>query len=118
MNKQEYNKQYYQKNKHRWKGYTGLGSGSKVGFGKDNPNYKNGIILFKRLAKERKESLGHCETCGKNLKDATRYEWVGHHIDHDRTNNVEDNLQILCKRCHQIHHECWKALPNDNQCRF
>lgn len=37
-------------------------------------------------------------------------EWVGHHKDHDRTNNTIENLSLLCKRCHQIEHECCKAF--------
>lgn len=41
-----------------------------------------------------------CEHCNKS-------EWYGkpiplecHHIDKDRTNNSEDNLQLLCRNCH------------------
>jgi hypothetical protein len=30
---------------------------------------------------------------------------VAHHIDHDRTNNNISNFEILCKKCHQRHHE-------------
>ena len=33
-----------------------------------------------------------------------------HHIDHNRDNNKIDNLQLVCKRCHQIEHECWLAF--------
>jgi hypothetical protein len=27
-----------------------------------------------------------------------------HHKDHNRLNNQVDNLEPLCKRCHQEHH--------------
>lgn len=33
-----------------------------------------------------------------------------HHKDHNRHNNVMGNLQLVCKRCHQIEHECWLAF--------
>lgn len=43
-----------------------------------------------------------CENCGLT-------EWLGdpiplelHHIDGDRTNNVLDNLQLLCPNCHSL----------------
>jgi hypothetical protein len=39
-----------------------------------------------------------------------KYEWVVHHRDHDRSNNVDENFELLCKRCHQIEHECHKAF--------
>lgn len=88
--------------------FKGVGSGSKIG--KEASNYKHGRSTFLRWAREKKETLGYCEECGKYLRDATHYEWVGHHKDHDPTNNVEDNLVLLCKRCHQIEHRCWKAF--------
>ena len=98
----------------RWgyaKGYlNGKGSGSATGKGKDNHMYKYGLIQFKRWAKERKLTVGICEICGKDIKQATRYHWVGHHIDHNRQNNDISNLLVICKQCHQKEHECWKAF--------
>jgi len=29
-----------------------------------------------------------------------------HHIDKDRTNNVESNLKLLCYNCHKKEHNC------------
>lgn len=89
---------------------VGVGSGGLTGSGKENFAYKHGRCTFRRWAKERKESLGQCERCKVDLKDATHYQWVGHHRDHDPTNNVLENLELLCKRCHQLEHECWKAF--------
>lgn len=98
----------------RWsysKGFlNGKGSGSATGSGKDNHMYSTGRCTFRRWAKERKESIGVCEHCGKDIKHATHYEWVGHHKDHNPLNNVIENLVLLCKRCHQIEHECHKAF--------
>ena len=28
-----------------------------------------------------------------------------HHVDHDRTNNTDDNLEVLCRSCHIRHHK-------------
>lgn len=88
--------------------YKGVGSGSKLG--EQGSNYIHGRTVFRRWARERKLSIGLCEECGKDIKNATHYEWVGHHKDHDPTNNNIDNLKLLCKQCHQIEHQCWKAF--------
>lgn len=51
----------------------------------------------------RKKALSHynhkCNRC------KTQSSLVVHHIDEDRTNNNISNLEILCKKCHQKHHE-------------
>lgn len=98
----------------RWqfaKGYlNGRGSGSATGKGKDNHMYKYGVANFRQYAQHRKDTIGLCELCGKDIRHATHYEWVGHHIDHNRQNNDISNLLLICKRCHQIEHKCWKAF--------
>ena len=40
-----------------------------------------------------------CNRCG-----STNY-LVAHHIDENRENNELSNFEILCKKCHQKHHE-------------
>jgi len=35
-----------------------------------------------------------------------------HHIDHDRTNDVIDNFEILCTYCHRAHHNTLGYFPN------
>lgn len=89
---------------------NGTGSGSSTGIGSSNHMYTYGRSVFRRLARERKDSLSICENCEKDLKDATHYDWVGHHIDHNPLNNSIDNLKLLCKQCHQIEHQCWKSF--------
>lgn len=87
---------------------TGQGSGALPG--KDNPSYKDGLFIFRTLAKQRlKDNHYCCERCGKTIENL-RYGWAGHHKDHDRTHNTEDNLEVVCKRCHQIEHKCWEAF--------
>lgn len=48
----------------------------------------------------------YCERCGKDLttKHITKYDWVVHHRDHDRSNDNTNNFELLCKQCHQTHH--------------
>ena len=33
------------------------------------------------------------------------------HLDEDRENNTVENLRPICKRCHQIEHDCTANLP-------
>jgi hypothetical protein len=90
---------------------VGVGKGGSTGFGKDNPYYKNGIALFRRWATEKIKQLDYCcERCGTKIDVSVRGMWAGHHKDHNRQNNIKDNLEVLCKRCHQMEHKCWTAF--------
>ena len=88
---------------------VGVGKGGSNKKFTDHPQYKNGIGQFSRLREEVKQRR-FCERCSKDLIDVSNFHWCVHHIDHDRTNNVIENLELLCKRCHQLEHECWKAF--------
>jgi len=74
----------------------GVGSGGNQ-FGKNNSQYKNGWTLYRdipfKLGKPRQ-----CERC-----QSTKYILV-HHKNEDRSNSNLDNLEVLCKKCHQKHH--------------
>mgnify|MGYP001594673155 CR=1 FL=1 len=88
---------------------NGLGSGGKLG--EDNQNYKHGRSVFRRWAQEKLKQLSYCcERCGNKIDVSVRGTWAGHHKDHDSTNNIRENLEVLCKRCHQVEHECWRAF--------
>ena len=91
-------------------GVPGVGKGGRVGSGKDNPAYKNGIGVFQNERTTIKNERRFCERCDKDLKYVSRYYWCIHHKDHDRTNNDPTNWELLCKRCHQIEHNCIAAL--------
>ena len=99
---------------HRRKlGYeVGVGSGrSSKNKGETHSQYKNGWTAYFALRHTLRELRNNkCERCEKDLENATKWQWVTHHRDHDRTNASMDNLELLCKRCHQIEHECWKAF--------
>lgn len=91
--------------------YKGIGSGSNTGWEKDNPYYRHGRCVFRRWAKERLKFLSYrCERCGTIIDASKRGTWAGHHKDHNPSNNIRENLEILCRRCHAIEHECWKAF--------
>lgn len=91
--------------------YKGVGSGSTTGWEKDNPYYRHGRCVFRRWAKERLKLLNHrCERCGIIIDASKRGTWAGHHKDHNPSNNIRENLEVLCRRCHAIEHECWKAF--------
>ena len=92
--------------------YTGTGSGAHNTLGAAHPQWKGGERRFGQvLAPAYFKKQRYCERCGKDLIDSAPSERCVHHIDHDRKNNVESNFELLCKRCHQLEHECWLALP-------
>jgi 5-methylcytosine-specific restriction endonuclease McrA len=73
----------------------GVGSGGNQ-LGENNHQYKTGIgsystKAFKRYGRQ-------CNRC----KSTTNL--LVHHINHDRSNNNIENLEVLCKKCHQNHH--------------
>lgn len=93
-----------------WKKGVNVGIGSGTGSGSSNNYYKNGNGVFRSMADALKKEFEHCEKCGKDLFEVSRYHWCVHHIDHDHSNNVWHNLQLLCKSCHQKEHDCGKHL--------
>lgn len=84
---------------------VGVGSGNTQGSGKEHRAYKTGIALYKQTVKERGDS--HCNRCKAEIDFSSHYNWVVHHIDHNRSNNNADNLELLCKKCHQREHDCF-----------
>ena len=87
---------------------VGVGSGNAQGRGENHHSYKSGI---KGFSKRKLDSMVEhmCEECNLDLTDiikTSRYMWAVHHIDEDRSNNALENLRLLCKKCHQLVHEC------------
>ena len=89
---------------------VGVGRGGANKLGKDSPNYKTGIGFFIKERTRLKDFLNKCQRCQKDLTSATKYEWCLHHIDYNRNNNNPDNFEFLCKRCHQVEHDCSSAF--------
>lgn len=90
---------------------VGIGSGNYFGkFNKNHPSYKNGITTYRDLALQNKSNI--CERCCDTIDFSNSYKWCVHHKDHNRNNNILENLELLCKRCHQLEHNCIGNLPN------
>lgn len=62
-----------------------------------HPSFKTGIQAYRNIYKEIHKDI-KCELCG-----STKYLCI-HHLDHNRHNNALENLQCLCKSCHQKLH--------------
>lgn len=91
----------------------GVGSGNNQGIGSEHHSYTTGIGCdFQNRRRYIKDSIRYCERCSKDLINASRYFWCLHHIDHNRSNNSDDNFELLCKRCHQIEHDCHRAFES------
>lgn len=88
----------------------GVGKGGNQKYSKDNPQYKNGSRFFQNNRNRIHDEVRYCERCGKDLKYVGSEYWCIHHRDHNRDNNTRDNFELLCKSCHQIEHECIRAL--------
>ena len=65
-------------------------------------NLNGASVLFHRFRKSKEQGCCPCEVCGEPFSKDKRFE--AHHIDFDRTNNEERNLQWLCTSCHKRIH--------------
>lgn len=74
----------------------GVGSGGSQE-GEDNHMYKTGKGSYSKKGFANLPNI--CNRC-QSLE-----RLLVHHIDENRDNNELHNLEILCKRCHQKHHE-------------
>lgn len=88
---------------------VGIGSGNSQGRGEGHHTYKTGIGGYRDKVKASKPA--YCERCSVSIDYSNTYKWCVHHKDHNRHNNQLDNLELLCKRCHQIEHRCMDQLP-------
>lgn len=91
--------------------YCEIGKGNAQGSGENSPFFKTGIGSFHKAAPRIKEEIRYCQRCGKDLLFVGKNLWCVHHKDGDRTNNKEENYELLCKRCHQLEHNCQDNLP-------
>lgn len=87
---------------------TGVGKGGGQRTGKDSPFWTKGLGWYPKEGKRLKALHPFCERCQKDLRNVRPVEWCTHHRDHNRLNNVTENLEILCKQCHQQEHEAGK----------
>lgn len=73
----------------------GVGSGGNQEQ-ENNHRYKHGIGTYSKKGFEVHGNI--CKRCSNPAV-------LIHHKDHNRKNNNSDNLEPLCKSCHQKHHE-------------
>ena len=88
----------------------GSGKGGNPYRGASHPSYKHGMYIFERLRKEVRHEMKNCERCGKDLINVGPSQWCVHHRDHNHWNHTRTNLELLCRRCHAIEHECHLAF--------
>lgn len=75
----------------------------------DSLSYKTGEGSYRRHYFD--NNLNRvCESCKVTIDFTKNNSWVIHHKDHNHSNHDLSNLQLLCKRCHQIDHKCWNAF--------
>lgn len=89
---------------------VGSGKGGNNASGEEDSQYSSGRSYFHKIRFQIKLDVRYCQNCDKDLLNATRYFWCVHHIDHNPRNNSRENLKLLCKRCHQIEHNCSDAF--------
>lgn len=68
--------------------------------GVKHPNWRGGEHTYKRVMKEN-GIKPICTTCRLTDKRVL----IIHHIDHNRKNNILENLMWLCRNCHYLIHE-------------
>ena len=71
-------------------------------FQDEKPRHPEG--WYKSHYEARKFLKDKCECCDYEL------ELVAHHIDQDYMNNIENNIQTLCKYCHNFWHKLLNRL--------
>ena len=94
-----------------------IGRGGGQPSGKDSKHFKTGIAHFHKLAPVIRKARRYFNRGNKDLLEVGKDEGCVHHIDHDRTNNEVSNFELLCKRCHQIEHNCWEAFETSTTIR-
>lgn len=88
--------------------YATIGKGQQQPTGSDSPHYTNGIGFFHKFSPVMRATKKFCERCGRDITVEATGKWgyAVHHKDHDRTHNEPENFELMCRRCHQIHHDC------------
>lgn len=89
----------------------GPGSGGNQ-LGEKNNMWKGGTSKFRDVKLASMNGEYFCERCNKDLRKyigtgVKNGMWGVHHKDHNRENPALENLELLCKRCHQKEHKCW-----------
>lgn len=94
--------------------------------GEKNPNWKNGLSkkpykhFYQKLKdKIRKRDNYTCQLCNKTEKELG-YRLSVNHIDFNKENSNENNLNCLCKRCNSLinfEREKWTKYFQEKNCQ-
>src|SRR6266404_183393 len=79
------------------------GGAARNQYGENNPSYKNGMgrSTIERLTRVLVLNSGRCLfTCERCNEFNKLEEQPRHHKDRDRSNNVSENIEVLCQSCH------------------
>lgn len=76
---------------------VGSGNSTKNKSHYEHPSFKSGIQAYRNIYKDAHKEI-KCEKCG-----STKFLCV-HHLNENRYDNSLENLQCLCKSCHQKLH--------------
>lgn len=85
----------------------GIARKSRGRAGEQNGRYIDGTqsTIYRQMVEKT-----HCNRCGETS------QLVVHHVDGDHTNNVVENLEVLCSPCHSSHHKQeWWAFRKAGQ---
>lgn len=83
----------------------GVGTGKANTKGVEDSNYTNGRSFFMKIREQILNDRKSCNRCNRLLLPKRKGQWCVHHIDHDRTNNVIENFELLCITCHNKEHK-------------
>jgi len=105
-NKEFYLPKYLVKNRKycSWECFQGA-QGSEEMMGFNHPNFRNGLGIYKSLA--RKNLLAECKMCN------SKSNLIIHHKDKKRFNNKISNLVFLCRSCHGRIHKHIKNITKN-----
>ena len=71
-----------------------------------NAGKKNGMYKHGRWSTVNKPKKTRCANCGATTN------LLYHHKNHNEQDNNMSNIRVLCKKCHERHHERGKNFTN------
>ena len=82
----------------------GVGSGNSQKELENHHSWVNGIGSYRKIAFK---TYGYnCNRCGVDVRTLRPYQYSVHHKNRNRNDNSAENLEVLCKSCHQVEHDC------------
>jgi len=73
--------------------------------------------IYRDLAYGEYQMQKICEHCGITEENEWKKLHI-HHADENRSNNLRENLHILCQSCHTKHHHKWKKITEETKLKM